>query len=196
MAMRQDWIGRAGNQEGIALLTVMLLLLIMTVLGIASITVTGLENKMAGFSRTSEQSAGAVESCVNQGVNIIQQAIAAAEVPAAFVPNPVPTTADATNLYGEILGTPENDPDSPMPGAATFAPDMVMNLNGWTVNGDIDRLYRKPVSFGSGYEGGEGTPITYRIDCVTNNAATGTIAEITAVYQCMNSGEFCIKAGS
>lgn len=40
---------RMTGQRGIALLTVMLMLLILSILGIASITVTSMENRMAGF---------------------------------------------------------------------------------------------------------------------------------------------------
>ena len=45
---------RVTGQQGIALLTVMLMLLILSILGIASITVTSMENRMAGFFRTTE----------------------------------------------------------------------------------------------------------------------------------------------
>jgi Tfp pilus assembly protein PilX len=55
MQLRHEHIGagqrlgmaRMRNQQGIALLTVMLMLLILTILGIASITVTSMENRMA-----------------------------------------------------------------------------------------------------------------------------------------------------
>ena len=45
------------NERGVALLTVMMVLLMLTVLGIAAITVSGLENNMAGLQRTMEASA-------------------------------------------------------------------------------------------------------------------------------------------
>ena len=47
------------NQRGVALVTVMLVMIIMTVIGIAALTVTGMENRMAGFQRTGEAAATA-----------------------------------------------------------------------------------------------------------------------------------------
>ena len=52
---------RLSNEHGMAMLTVVMVLLILTVLGIAAITVTGMENKMAGLQRTMEASAQAAE---------------------------------------------------------------------------------------------------------------------------------------
>jgi hypothetical protein len=72
MNLRQGTTARAtiqaeepdvNNQQGIALLTVMLMLLILTILGIASITVTSMENRMAGFFRTTEAVVAAADSC-------------------------------------------------------------------------------------------------------------------------------------
>src|SRR5881628_3277937 len=87
--MKKNHASRSG-EEGLALLTVVLLLMIMTVLGIAAITTTSLENRMAGFTRTGEAAAGSAESCVGTAVNIIQQTIDAGTLPAAFLDNAVP----------------------------------------------------------------------------------------------------------
>ena len=88
--------GGAGlnNQQGIALLTVMLMLLILTILGIASITVTSMENRMAGFFRTTEAVVAAADSCEGLAANIIQQTLSPPGVlPASFIAptGPVPT---------------------------------------------------------------------------------------------------------
>ena len=64
---------RLNDERGMAFLTVMMVLLMLTVLGIAAITVTGVENNMAGLQRTMEASANAAESCLGTGANIIQQ---------------------------------------------------------------------------------------------------------------------------
>ena len=53
---------RLNDERGMAFLTVMMVLLMLTVLGIAAITVTGVENNMAGLQRTMEASANAAES--------------------------------------------------------------------------------------------------------------------------------------
>jgi len=63
------------NQCGVALLTVMIIGLIMTILGIAAITVSGLETRMSGFVRTKEVVTTAAESCEGTAVNIIQQVL-------------------------------------------------------------------------------------------------------------------------
>ncbi|MGH7254484.1 MAG: PilX N-terminal domain-containing pilus assembly protein, partial [Nitrospirales bacterium] len=47
-------LGVLGRQDGIALLTVVLLMVVLTILGIMAITVSGLENRMAGHGRTAE----------------------------------------------------------------------------------------------------------------------------------------------
>ena len=194
---------RLTGQDGIALLTVLLLMLIMTVLGIAAITVTSLENRMAGFARTGEASSSAAESCLGAGVNIVQQTIDNGSLPAAFLDNanpagPVPQANSAT-LQGEIMGQSDNSTD-----AAEANPNTVVQVNTFTVNGDIDRLYAQPkaggsLQFAAGYEGtaggaaGGGVDILYRLDCVATNPATGTSSRITAVYACTATGESCQK---
>ena len=99
------------GQDGVALLTVMMIMLILTVLGIAAITTTGLENRMAGFARTGEEAATAADSCLGVGANLIRQAlipINSMAIPPAFLsnavpPGPVPLT-NAVILHDEIYG--------------------------------------------------------------------------------------------
>jgi len=75
-------------------------------------------------------------------------------------------------------------------------------VNGFTVTGDIDRLYAMPkaggsLQFAAGYEGtaggaaGGGVDIMYRVDCAANSALTGTSSRVTAVYACTATGESC-----
>ena len=195
------------SERGVAMLTVLLVMLMMTVLGIGAITVTGLENRMAGSMTSMEGATAAAESCTGIGVNIIQQTIdpyaGAGSVPAAFLSNatpagPVPQT-NATTLTAEIMGGSDNNIDSP----GGTAPNLVLNVGPYTVNGDIDRLYIKPMA-GSGmqqfaaYEGVGNSMvgssnIFYRVDCVASNAATGISARVSAVYACTTHGESCQK---
>jgi Tfp pilus assembly protein PilX len=202
--------GGAKNEQGIAMLTVLLAMLMMTVLGIAAITVTGLESRMAGSMTSMEGATAAAESCAGIGVNIIQQTIdpygGAGTLPAAFrsdatpVAGPVPQM-NATLLTQEIMGSSDNNSD--FPDGTGAVPNLVQTIGAFTVNGDIDRLYIKG-SAGSGmqqFAGYEGTGssavgssnIYYRIDCVARNAATGTSARVTAVYACTTTGESCQK---
>ena len=193
--------GGAGlkNQHGIALLTVMLMLLILTILGIASITVTSMENRMAGFFRTTEAVVAAADSCEGLAANIIQQTLSPPGVlPASFIAptGPVPT-ANATTLYAEIYGydlpspAPANTPAVNYADVASTAPNFVMtNLPGFTVNGDIDLLYTHTKS-GQG-TGVAGTEHVYRITCMASNPATGSNSTVTSVYGCLD-GDTCVK---
>src|SRR5688572_1036841 len=81
------------DRRGMAMLTVMMVLLMLTVLGIAAITVSGLGNTMAGLQRTMEASANAAESCLGTGANIIQQVFLpenGSQIPAALLDNNSP----------------------------------------------------------------------------------------------------------
>ncbi len=193
------------NERGIAMLTVMMLMLMLTVLGIAAITVSGLENNMAGTQRTTEAAAIAAESCIATSANIIRQTIDEGSVPAVFtggnpVPNNSATPVSGASLADELIGRSDSDADSP-----TSDPDVNMGTVGaFSVTGDIDRIYARTkagsaIMFASGYEGtgagagGGGVEIMYRIDCVASNVATGTSSRIVAVYACTHTGETCQK---
>ncbi|MCW5800158.1 MAG: hypothetical protein KIT40_16805 [Nitrospira sp.] len=178
----------------------MLMLLILSILGIASITVTSMENRMAGFFRTTEAVVAAADSCEGLAVNIIQQTHSGPGIlPVAFVAptGPVPA-ANATILWQEIIGS------SPLPSpaptgtlaenyadAAATDPNFVMtNVPGFTVNGDIDRLYAHS-------KDGQGSEVIskeliYRITCTATNAATGSSSTVTSVYGCL-FGDTCVK---
>lgn len=204
--------GCAKNEQGLAMLTVLLVMLMMTVLGISAMTVTGLENRMAGSMTSMEGATAAAESCAGVGVNIIQQTIdpygGAGTLPPAFLsnvvtagtPGPVPQ-ANAPVLNQEIMGSSDNNSD--FADGTGAVPNLVQTIGAFTVNGDIDRLYVKgnPGSGMQQFAGYEGTGssavgssnIYYRIDCVARNAATGTSARVTAVYACTLTGESCQK---
>ena len=204
--------GSMNNQQGVAMLTVLLIMVMMTVLGISALTVTGLENRMAGFITSMEGGTVAAESCLGIGVNIIQQTIdpyvGAGSIPASFksdvltagVPGPVPA-ANADLLRQEIMGQSDNNND--FPDGNGESPNINQTIGAFTVKGDIDRLYIKGTP-GSGmqqFAGYEGTgnsaansaSIFYRIACVARNNATGTLARVEAVYSCRVTGESCQK---
>jgi type IV pilus assembly PilX-like protein len=200
-------IRTAGTTKGIALLTVMLVMVIMSVIGIAALTVTGLENRLAGFGRTGEAAATAAESCVGTSVNLIQQTIDLAVVPVSFLATaapagPVPAGGD-TRLTQEIMGQSDNNADdaSATGGAGGGGPNLFTQIGTFAVFGDIDRLYAKAraggaLEFASGFDtgpGGGGVDIIYRIDCVALNTTTNTTSRITSVYACAATGESCQK---
>lgn len=189
------------DERGVALLTTMLLLVALTVIGIAAMTVTSLGSKMAGFGRTEEAGASAAEACLGTAVKLIQDTIDNGTLPASYrsdanPPGPVPA-GNAAVLQAEIMGQADNSPD-----AAEAVPNTVANVNNFVVNGDIDRLYAAPkpgsaLQFAAGYEGtgsgaaAGGIDIYYRVDCVATNAATDTRGRITSVYACTVTGETC-----
>lgn len=187
------------SQRGLALVTVMLLILALTVIGVAAITVTGMEGRMAGFTRTGEASASAAESCLDSGMEIILATLdvaAGGNLPPAFKDDQTPAgpvpAANYSTLNDELRGTDNNNADTPQ-----GAPNIVMTMNSYTVNGDIDRLYVQPKpgtsqAFDEPQSGS--AEILYRIDCVSTNAATGTSSRIIGVYACTLAGDGCQRA--
>lgn len=196
----------AKDEQGLAFLTVMILTLILTVLGVAAMTVTGLENRLAGFQRTTETAGDAAESCLSTSVKIIQQTIDAGAVPAAVVTatGPVPTGAETAanpSLTMEILGQADNHADT-VTGAGAMGPDYDQTVNGYSVKGDVDRLYVQAkagsgMQFAAGYEGAGsgsasgGADVLYRVDCRATLTATGTESRVVGVYACTLTGETC-----
>ncbi len=221
MERREKFPGRCRSEEGIALLTVLMLTVILTVIGIASITTTSMDIKMAGGERMRDTSLNAAEACLSSGAQIISQTLLNAAIPAVLLPalsaNPCIGTYDAgantctamvlgtavgqNPLEAEIMGVSENNPDSADP-AASGVPNAVLTLPGFTINMDIDRLYVRPkagasLAFGAGYEGtgggaaGGGVEILYRIDCYAQSTATQTTGRVNGVYACVSSGDTC-----
>ena len=193
------------GEEGIALITTLMILFIMTVLGVGAVAVTALENRIAGFQRTGESATSAAESCVGTSSNIIQQTLAssALTVPAAFVSasGPVLSAAEVAatpSLSSEIAGFSVNDPDL-VTGVGSAGPDYSLQINGYTVLGDIDFLYTMPKAgsgggSAEGYEGtggggvGGGVDKLYRIDCRAALPTVGTESRVVAIYACTLNG--------
>jgi hypothetical protein len=204
--MRQDLVVPQLGEEGIALVTTLVILLIMTVMGVGAVAVTALENRIAGFQRTGESSTSAAESCVGTSVNIIQQTLATGNltVPAAFVSatGPVLTAAEVAanpSLSMEISGQKVNDPDL-VTGAGAAGPDYSLQINGYSVLGDIDFLYLVPKAGnsgagGGGYEGSGsggaagGVDMVYRVNCRATLTAVGAESRVVAVYACTLNGQ-------
>ena len=204
---RRQTTWRMADEHGLAFLSVMMILLMMTVLGIGALTVTGLENRIAGFSSSMEASSAAAESCVAIGVKVIQQTLdspqGAATIPTALLssqtpPGPVPAS-NAAQLQSEIEGGTAFVLDVPVgppyPSGVTAAvPNLDLTVGAYTVKGDIDFLYRKrragspgAGSFNYHQAGGTGSGVDlhYRVDCVATNTATGLSSRVAAVYSCL-----------
>jgi hypothetical protein len=205
--------GRPAGERGIALLTVLLILMVLSVIGIASITLTGLETRLAGYVRTGEAATVAAQACLSTAVTTLEATIRDSKVPDAMLdnagtPGPVPN-ANAATLLNEVLGAVgfENSTDAlpaTYPNFNLGVPSPTQTLNNFVVQGDIDRLHSKAGAGGSmlmiqGYEGigaGSGTggaEILYQISCLASNSATNVRSKITAIYACKPVADGCLR---
>ncbi len=201
------------------MLTVLMLTIILTVIGLAAITTTTLDMKMAGGERLRESSSSAAEACMSSAVQIIQQTLANAAIPSALLPaagtNPcigtyntgtgacttkaLGTGVGQNPLQAEIMGQSDGNVDSADPASGSSAPNAVLAMTDYQVNMDIDRLYARSMSGGSLQfaSGSEGTgvaasiEIVYRIDCYAVSGSGTTASKISGVYACVASGESC-----
>ncbi len=171
------------NQRGIAMLAVMVILVMLTALGIAAITVTSLENTSAGYTRTNEAGVQAAESCVQTGAQVIQQVLDSGAVPPGLV-WPVGPVVNAANLQPEILLLNTNNADVAIgPAAAPNLRMMVPAVNPiYQVTGDIDKDFRK--QSGSGEFGKATIETFFTINCFAQNQATGTVVNVRGEYYC------------
>jgi Tfp pilus assembly protein PilX len=185
------------DERGIALMTVMMVTLMIGVLGVAALTMTGLENSMAGAVRMVEEGTHAAESCIGTSVRIINMtmedpSMAAAAAIVVAPQGPVPAL-NAAFLSQEINGALRNNQDVAV--GAGNAPNLTMNVNNYVINGDIDFLYSNQKT-GDNVADPESLSITqtYRVDCTAANTATGTTSRVIAVYECLQkTGEGCTR---
>lgn len=169
-------------------MTVMMIMLMTGTLGVAALTMTGLENSMAGAIRMVEEGTDAAEACVGMSVNVIQGTMDSGNnLPAMFKGplGPVPAASEV-RTYDEVIGFPfsiRNNPDVAVGGA--LPPNITMTVNNYLVNGDIDFLYNK-LRAGGGQGSDERTEdLFYRVDCTAANAATGATSRVIAVFDCL-----------
>jgi len=203
------------NEDGVAMLTILMLTVILTVIGIAAITTTSQDLKVTGGEKLRVTGVNAAEACMSSAVQIIQQTLQNSVVPTTLLgagANPfiatnaagLGTGAGQNPIQAEIMGQSDKNPDTADFNAPGVAPNAVLTLTGYSVNMDIDRLYAKPkaggsLQFAAGYEGmaagaaGGGIEIIYRIDCYAQNTsgAMQVNSRITGVYSCVATGQSC-----
>lgn len=184
------------DDRGISFMVMMILVLMTGVLGVAALTMTGLENSMAGAIRMVEEGTHAAESCIGTSVNVIQQSIDRGTVPPNLIApqGPVPA-ANAIFLGQEINHSLPNNPDTAV--GAGNNPNVILNVNNYVVNGDIDFQFSRPKSgsimnFGD-YDEASNADLYYRIDCTAANAATGASSRVIVVYACLEAGDGCTR---
>ncbi|HEY3198294.1 MAG TPA: PilX N-terminal domain-containing pilus assembly protein [Nitrospirales bacterium] len=193
--------GTLRREDGIAMLTILMLTVILTVIGIAAITTTTMDLKMAGGERMREASVNTAEACLSSAVQIIQQTLTNSGIPGTILGagnNPMITQFP---LQSEIMGVPgfEQSIDTADFADPARAPNAVLTVAGFTVNIDIDRLFARPkpggsLTFAAGYEGtgagaaGGGIEILYRINCYSSGGPN-TFGHVTGVYACVVNGD-------
>jgi Tfp pilus assembly protein PilX len=208
---RQSIIAR---EDGIAMLTVLMLTVILTIIGIAAVTTTTMDMWLAGGERTRETSVNVAEACLSTGVQIIQQTLQNAAIPGALLTAGNNPQVFQNPLQNEIMGIDNQNADTADPSQASvplsgYAPNAQLTMpGGYTAFMDIDRLYVQykvgsAIQFASGYEGlgagaaSGGVEILYRIECYAGNTPAGgnqvyqVNTRISAVYSCVVSGESC-----
>lgn len=185
------------DERGVSFMAVMMLTLMVGGLGVAALTMTGLENSMAGAVRMVEEGTAAAESCIGTAVrviNLVQDDPAmSSEAAVVIAPQgPVPAL-NANFLRQEINGTLRNNQDVAV--GAGNAPNLTMNVNNYVINGDIDFLYAKKKAGDNLADTDSLSDIfTYRVDCTAANTATGTTSRVIAVYDCLGkTGDGCTK---
>ena len=185
------------DERGVSFMAVMMLTLMVGGLGVAALTMTGLENSMAGAVRMVEEGTAAAESCIGTAVRIINLVQddpgMGSEAAVVIAPQgPVPA-GNANFLKQEINGTLRNNPDVAVgPGKA---PNLTLRVNNYDIDGDIDFLYAKKKA-GDNLADVETLSdiFTYRVDCTAANAATGATSRVIAVYDCLGkTGDGCTK---
>jgi len=181
------------GEQGVSLITVMMVLLIMSLMGVSIVTITGFGRQVASSLSANEALTDAAESCVSTGANVLQQSLQAHVVPAAVLSNAVPPGpvpfANLAVLTGEIINDGGN---VDFPVGVGSAPNLAMTIGNYAVFGDIDRMYIQcngnvcdPIDPNSRFD------IFYQITCVAQNVATGITSQVGALYACHSTGAFC-----
>ena len=191
------------REDGIAMLTILMLTVILTVIGIAAITTTTMDLKLAGGERMREASINTAEACLSSAVQIIQQTLTNSAIPGSILGAGNNPTITQLPLQSEIMGAPgfEQSIDTADFADPAPAPNAVLSVATFTVNIDIDRLFARPkaggsLTFAAGYEGigagaaGGGVEVLYRVSCFSSGG-TNTFGHVTGVYACVATGESC-----
>jgi hypothetical protein len=167
---------------GVTLIASMIIMLMISILGVAALTMSGIGNSTIGALRMTEEGTAAAESCVGVGASVIQRTLAGSAVPLGLQTplGPVPSLNAAT-LNLELQRNPANSADCAVMTSicGVAVPNLTMVVNNYGVNGDIDSLFTRPTI------GSPGIDEYFRIDCTATNAATGTQARVIAIYDCV-----------
>lgn len=165
---------RLRNEDGVILITVILLMAIVALLGVIAINTSTIDVQISGNQRRSSIAFGGSEAGTDLAQPIIERTIAAGSLEPTTISGGTvdPSPLAGVNLADEITGGNDYNADTPYAN-----PDLSVNVGNATVKVDIDRLYSYTLpggalEFASGYEGtgaaaaGGGIGVLYRIDSV------------------------------
>jgi Tfp pilus assembly protein PilX len=160
-------MNRLRNEEGMILITVILLLAIVTLLGVMAINTSTIDIQIFGNVKRASTAFSGAEAGTDVVVPVIERTIAAGVLDPDSIPD---GTLDTTNLGNEITGGSNYDSDT-----AAGNPDItITSLGGVEVQVDVDRMYSYnlpggAMEFASGYEGvgaaaaGGGIGVLYKV---------------------------------
>ena len=171
-----------GKDNGYVLITSLLMLLVLTVIGLAAMGTSSLDNLLSGNIRLKEMNTAEADGCADISTAVIERVAREGDTRgfAGMV-------SDA-NMPFEISSTPfDTDPSQNDP-----AWDVTCSVGGQTVNVDLDMMYSKwgegsSIEFASGYEGvgkggNSGAMIYYRINSTGFNTM-GSASTVGTIYK-------------
>ncbi len=185
---------KARDEQGAALITMLLFLAILTVIGLTSVSITSIENRTAQNERIYETRMNDEEGGVEPQVIVLEDTILSGGVPATYL-NPTGPVIVGTNLQNEILDHLV-EADSPKL-AGALGPDLQFDLGTRTVSMDIDYLFTKlktgsAIEFAAGFEGvGSGAAsggVENYFQMVSEATVGNGNGSITNYYNCVVSG--------
>jgi len=169
------------NNDGFILITVLLLLLVLTIVGMAAINTSTVENVLSGNVRLRDRNISKADAGTEISTGLIERSVRESDI------------TGFTNIVSPTYGitSPDYLPNELRVTAFdTDTQDLTFTVDTQNVTVDIDKMYSKmiggtAIEFASGYEGtgksgGSGFYTYYRINAtgfglVLSNAEVGTI---------------------
>lgn len=142
------------DQRGAVLLVTMMILLVLTVMGLAAISTTTSELRIAGNAKIQSMVFYGADGGSRSYEPILKSIINNRAIPLP----PLGTPVQDSNLPNELLGIPVSPPNDGVSDSPTAFPDIGMTAGNITVGVDIDRIQERFLAggaseFAGGYEG-------------------------------------------
>ena len=164
------------NNDGYILITVLLLLLVLTIVGMAAINTSTVENMLSGNIRLRETNFSSADAAIELSAAVIERAVTEQDVQGFS------NIVDDPNLPTELRSS-AFDPDANT--------DVSYSVEDQLVEVDIDKMYNKwgndAIEFAAGYEGlgkggASGFKVFYRINASSSGLASSEAA-VGSIYQ-------------